>query len=148
MGDTLNIRPLDYSRSENWLVNESAADLSDKPCDLFYIYPTLTADETKPLMDMGDEKVSHKAIGFATAQIELFKNTRPFAPFVRQLEYHRSMEHLRGEKDHSDCLAVGMQDANRWVGNPIEKVGFHHGVVDHIFKNDPVTNLQFMVKRP
>lgn len=111
MGDTLQVRPLDYGRVENWLVNESSADLSDKPCDLFYIYPTLTADKTKPLMDMGDEKVSHKAIGFATAQIELFKHTRPFAPFVRQLEYHRSMEHLRGEKDYSDYLDVGMQDA-------------------------------------
>ncbi len=111
MGEPLQVRPLDYARSENWIVNESAADLSDKPCDLFYIYPTLTADKTKPLMDMGDEKVSHKTIGFATAQIELFKNTRPFAPFVRQLEYHRSMDHLRGEKDYANYLEVGMQDA-------------------------------------
>ncbi len=136
MGDTVQIRPLDYGRIENWIVNESAADLTDKPCDLFYIYPTLTADKTKPLMDMGDEKVSHKTLGFATAQIGLFKNTRPFAPFVRQLEYHRSMEHLRGEKDHSDYLAVGMQDATdafryylkHWNGGrPFVLVGHSQG---------------------
>ncbi len=111
MSEPLQVRPLDYGRSENWIVNEATANLSDKPCDLFYIYPTLTADKTKPLMDMGDEKVSHKTVGFTTAQIELFKKTRPFAPFVRQLEYHRSMAHLRGEKDYTDYLNVGMQDA-------------------------------------
>lgn len=111
MGEPLNIRPLDYTRNENWIVNESAASLADKPCDLFYIYPTLTADKTKPLMDLGDEKVSHKTIGFATAQIELFKNTRPFAPYVRQLEYHRSMEHLLGQKSYAEYMEVGINDA-------------------------------------
>ena len=111
MNEGLKIPPLDYGQQENWIVEESAANLTDLPCDLFYIYPTLTANESVPLMDLSDEKVYHKTIGFATAQIELFRRFRPFAPYVRQLEYHRSMAYLRGEADHEAYLEVGMQDA-------------------------------------
>lgn len=111
MDEVQNIPPLDYGRQENWIVQESAANVADRPCDLFYIYPTLTANEAKPLMDLSDEKVHHKTIGFSTAQIELFHHFRPFAPFVRQLEYHRSMANLRGEADYEALLQIGMQDA-------------------------------------
>jgi len=111
MDDVLKIPPLDYRRQENWIVEESATNAADLPCDLFYIYPTLTANANDPLMNLSDEKVYHKTIGFSTAQIELFRRFRPFAPYVRQLEYHRSMAYLRGEADYEAYLAIGMQDA-------------------------------------
>lgn len=139
MDDALNVGPIDFGRNFNWIVNESPADLSDKPYDLFYLYPTLTADRNKPLMDLGDEQVEHKTIGFVTAQIELFKGTRPFAPYVRQLEYHRSMEHLLGHKSFAPYFEVGIRDAveafryylQKWhAGRPYVLFGHSQGAMN------------------
>ena len=110
MGADAAIAPLGYGWPLNWVVEESRADLNAASYDLFYLYPTLVANRERPLMDLEDDNVIHKTIGFATAQIELFRGARPFAPYVRQLEYHRSIEHLRGERDHGALLDVGVRD--------------------------------------
>ena len=110
MGADAAIAPLDYGCALNWVAEESRADVSAASYDLFYLYPTLVADRERPLMDLEDDNVIYKTIGFATAQIELFRGARPFAPYVRQLEYHRSMEHLLGERDHAALLDVGVRD--------------------------------------
>jgi hypothetical protein len=62
-------------------------------------------------MDLGDPNVELKTLGFVTAQVELFKDSRQFAPFVRQLEYNRSMKYLLGDKSLSPLVQVGADDA-------------------------------------
>jgi len=107
----LKTAPLDYKDHNNWIVNESYSGTEGREYDLFYIYPTLVSDISKPLMDMSDPKVELKTLGFVTAQVELFKGSRQFAPYVRQLEYHRSMEYLMGDKSLEPLMQVGMDDA-------------------------------------
>ncbi len=102
---------MDYGAPSNWIVNESYSNPAGREYDLFYIYPTLVSDPDKPLMDMSDPKVELKTLGFVTAQVELFKGSRQFAPYVRQLEYHRSMEYLGGDKSLEPLMQVGMDDA-------------------------------------
>lgn len=102
---------MDYGAPSNWIINESYSNPAGREYDLFYIYPTLVSDPDKPLMDMSDPKVELKTLGFVTAQVELFKGSRQFAPYVRQLEYHRSMEYLGGDKSLEPLMQVGMDDA-------------------------------------
>ncbi len=139
------VKPLDYHERKNWVAAGSAVEATDRPCDLFYIYPTLTANPDQPLMDLSDARVFHKTVGFVSAQVGLFPRMRCFVPYVRQLEYHRSMAHLRGEADHGDWLAVGMQDAvdafqhylRQWnQGRPFVVLGHSQGARNlyHVLK--------------
>lgn len=105
--------PLDYGESANWIINEkySSPDGAGRAYDLFYIYPTLVSNRDKPLMDLSDPGVELKTLGFVTAQVELFCGSRQFAPFVRQLEYRRSMDYLHGDADLEKYMRVGAADA-------------------------------------
>ena len=85
----------DYRQAENWAICE--ADKPDTDFDVFYVYPTLFADKKQPFMNWRDNpKLRAKTVGFAKAQTGIFGDkVRVFAPFVRQLEYHRCLEELK-----------------------------------------------------
>lgn len=76
----------DYAQKSAWLLCET--DKKDTVCDLFYVYPTLSAHKDRVLLDSEDAQTMRKVMDFVRAQTGIFgSDVRVFAPFVRQVEY-------------------------------------------------------------
>jgi hypothetical protein len=131
----------DYRKQENWVICE--AEKPDTDFDVFYVYPTLFADKKQPLMRWKDNpKLCAKTLGFATAQTGIFGDkARVFAPFVRQLEYHRCLKELKLGRDwiDSDGIVPGVLDTiaafryyleNFNQGRPYILAGHSQGAMD------------------
>jgi hypothetical protein len=94
----------DYSDKINWVILTENDDEKTE-FDVFYIYPTLIADEKDALTDWSKPEVHEKITGFAKAQTSIFKNkARIFAPFIRQLEYTRIISALAKENNRGLLL--------------------------------------------
>lgn len=138
---------LDYGDAENWIIADSG--IADRSYDLFYIYPTLVNDQTKPYMDWSDPEVVRKATGFTAAQTLIFsEEARIFAPRVRQLEYSRCLGVIEGGDWGRTMLARGIADTiaafdyyrdNFNEGRPYVLFGHSQGAVDlyELLKADP-----------
>ncbi len=131
-------KELDYSYPGNWVIQDTP--VNGRSFDVFYIYPTLTADRSKPLMSWHDNlPVAAKATNFAIAQTALFHpDARIFAPYVRQQEYYRSIDFLKG-KNSGSGLEFGFLDtvnAFRYYmkhynqGRPFVLLGHSQGAMD------------------
>lgn len=140
--------PIDYTNPANWAIYTPAAK-ADKGFDIFYIYPTLVADKNIPLMQW-DEKIKAKVIPFAEAQLSGFKNVANlYCPYVRQLEFYRCMEELKGPLTSNEAIktppaatytsAVGAADAIEAFqyylthlnhGRPYVLIGHSQGAMD------------------
>lgn len=85
---------IDYANPQNWVLY-TPADRADKLFDVFYLYPTLTADEHTPLMPW-DKKTKDKVIPFAKAQTSgLAPYANLYSPYVRQLEFGRCIRMMK-----------------------------------------------------
>ncbi len=99
---------IDYSHPVNWVIRDTD---SQRKFDVFYVYPTMNSSKTKPLMEWQiPSKLTRKTFGFVTAQTGVFrKDARIFAPYVRQLEYHRAIDIVGNDKDMAP-FEPGMTD--------------------------------------
>ena len=140
--------PIDYTNPANWAIYTPASK-ADKGFDIFYIYPTLVADKNIPLMQW-DEKTKAKVIPFAEAQLSGFKNVANlYCPYVRQLEFYRCMEELKGPLTSNEAIktppaavdssAAGVADAIEAFqyylthlnhGRPYVLIGHSQGAMD------------------
>ena len=140
--------PIDYTNPANWAIYTPASK-ADKGFDIFYIYPTLVADKNVPLMQW-DEKTKAKVIPFAEAQLSGFKNVANlYCPYVRQLEFYRCMEELKGPLTSNEAIktppaavdssAAGVADAIEAFqyylthlnhGRPYVLIGHSQGAMD------------------
>ena len=76
-----NNNSVDYSNNFYWV---SKPEIS-KPVDVFYVYPTVSANETGS-MDVHNESERDLAIGILKSQASVFDNyTNVFAPYYRQM---------------------------------------------------------------
>ncbi|MBQ4106106.1 MAG: DUF3089 domain-containing protein [Lentisphaeria bacterium] len=104
-------RDLNYARPGNWFIRESGRE--NAVYDVFYLYPTLFASRETALMSRDDEAVMKKAAAFVRAQTGIFGgDARIFAPFVRQLEFHRAIAVLDRPPMETE-LRKGIFDARR-----------------------------------
>lgn len=79
---------IDYANPKNWAVY-TPVSAANKPFDVFYLYPTLTASKSVPLMPW-DKKTRDKVIPFVQAQTSgLARHANIYSPYVRQLEFTR-----------------------------------------------------------
>ena len=130
-------RELNYARPGNWFIRESGP--SEASYDVFYLYPTLFASSETALMSRDDEAVMKKAAAFVRAQTGIFGgDARIFAPFVRQLEYHRAIAVLDRPPMETD-QHFGINDARRAFrhylehdngGRPFVLFGHSQGAVE------------------
>ncbi|MBR7104900.1 MAG: DUF1893 domain-containing protein [Lentisphaeria bacterium] len=89
---------LDNAPKSSWLIAEK--DKKNASFDVFYIYPTLLKDKETPYPDLSAAKVRTRLKKFSAAQTGIFDhNARIFVPAVRQLEYTRCKEALKGYKN-------------------------------------------------
>jgi len=139
---------LDYGDCANWVICEKNSADREQLFDLFYVYPTLVSDKSKPLMDWSQPKVAAKTSGFVRAQAGIWgKQARIFAPYVRQLEFTRCLPILkdpvswertllkRGIDDTSDAFAYYMKHFNH--GRPFVLLGHSQGAMElyYLLKN-------------
>jgi hypothetical protein len=138
---TINVFCLDYGDKTNWAVCETNDAGQEQLFDVFYIYPTLVADKEKPLMDWSQPQIASKTVGFVRAQAGLWgKQTRVFAPYVRQLEFTRCLPDLKnvtpwentqmkqGIDDTADAFTYYMKNFNK--GRPFILLGHSQGAMD------------------
>ena len=131
----------DYRDPANWAICETEA--RETEFDVFYVYPTLFADDANPLMRWRDDPgLRAKTIGFARAQAGIFGGkARVFAPFVRQLEYRRCVAVLTPERDWRDSeeFRPGVRDTQAALrhylahfngGRPYILFGHSQGAID------------------
>ena len=102
--------PPDYAQRVNWVLFP-AAGTDSAEADLFYVYPTVTADRKNPLMHWEDPQLRDKTRNIALQQCALFDGVaRIYAPFCRQLEFFRAMEALRGNRGTAAGFRPGEED--------------------------------------
>ena len=90
----LLLSALDIAAPDGWLIAET--DKKGTSFDVFYIHPTLLADEKNPYPDFGDPKVRARLADFSAAQTGLFGGkARIFVPAVRQLEFKRCLREMK-----------------------------------------------------
>ncbi len=105
------LEAVDYVRPENWVLYPGA-EAGEPGADVFYLYPTVTADRGKPLMEWNDSALRDKTRNLAREQTSLFRGTaRVYAPFCRQLEFFRSMRALSGDRAMAEGFRPGVRDA-------------------------------------
>lgn len=102
--------PPDYAQRVNWVLFP-AAGTDSAEADLFYVYPTVTADRKNPLMHWEEPQLRDKTRNIALQQCALFDGVaRIYAPFCRQLEFFRAMEALRGNRETAAGFRPGEED--------------------------------------
>ncbi|MFA5444559.1 MAG: DUF3089 domain-containing protein [Bacteroidales bacterium] len=75
------VTPVDYSKNENWI----SIPALDKNVDVFYVYPTVSSNESGA-MDITDPAERSLAIGIYNAQASVFRGAANiFAPYYRQM---------------------------------------------------------------
>ena len=134
---------IDYGRADEWVILGTNTAAKTSGFDVFYIYPTLTNDPDRPLMDRTDPTVAAKTRSFATAQTKPLAEAgaRIFAPFVRQASYGAAISALLNPGDPSAerVLANGKRDTlvafrtylQRWNdGRPFVLLGHSQGAMD------------------
>ncbi len=87
-----------YGEVFAWL---SKPESTDKPVDVFYVYPTIYVDTTPENMDISRKDLRDNARGLLTAQAEVYSShANLFAPFYRQQSAaSQSMEPNNGGRD-------------------------------------------------
>lgn len=102
---------IDYSDESNWvLLPWSEGGRDEFEADVFYVYPTVFADRHQALMSWDNPLLRKKTRGIARFQSGIFGSfANVYAPFCRQLEFSRCMEHLRSGEGISGGLPRGME---------------------------------------
>ena len=149
------VMAVDYSDKSNWVIRDDAPAAEEQKFDVFYVYPTLFASRKTELMDWSDPKLAQKTVGFATAQTKaIFGNgVRVFAPYVRQLEYHRLFQLPANTPVESTKLRYGIEDtaaAFKYYmehynhGRPFILLGHSQGALELycLLKNDPAITVE------
>ncbi len=129
-------KSLNYASPENWIICEK--EKSGAAYDLFYLHPTLSSNPNRIFLDRNDAKIMQKVRLFAGAQTGIFaKDARVFAPFVRQLEFHRITKSLQPENNRDFLTGVSdAQNALRYYrrhyrrGRPFILVGHSQGAME------------------
>lgn len=104
---------IDYSDESNWVLFPSSGGEGKQEfeADVFYVYPTVFADRHQALMSWDTPLLREKTRGIARFQSGIFGSfANVYAPFCRQLEFSRCMEHLRkGGESLNGELSPGME---------------------------------------
>ena len=97
---------IDYSQSENWAFLPIGQ--TDKPVDVFYVYPTIFGGNGPENMDVNDADLRHKSDVQILINSGVFTDTANlFAPYYRQA----SIDVLWLSQPEADALlALGYQD--------------------------------------
>ena len=130
---------IEYADPFHWVLRPEAGEDS-KGVDLFYVYPTVVADRDHPLMSWGDAGVREKTERIARQQTGLFAGfANVYAPYVRQLEFHRIWAAIQDESFDVETIRPGINDvraafrwfrANRGTDRPFLLLGHSQGAMD------------------
>ena len=128
-----DVQPLDYTDEYYWLTLPSV----DKPVDVFYVYPTVSSNETG-VMDITSADERALAEGIYQAQATVYeKNTNVFAPYYRQMTTNVDMsagglatdtpEFKQGAVDVQDAFEYYIDNLNE--GRPFIIAGHSQGTM-------------------
>jgi len=82
-GDTAPVTGLDYSHKSNWVYR---TETPDKAVDVFYVYPTIYADESPANMDINSAELRAMAKHLLDAQASVYSgDANLFAPYYQQM---------------------------------------------------------------
>lgn len=124
---------VDYNNSENWVSLPS----STKSVDVFYVYPTVSANPSGS-MDIADATERALAVGIFKAQASVFEpHANVFAPYYRQMSTKVDMsggglatdtkEFKQGAIDVSEAFAYYLENYNQ--GRPFIIAGHSQGTM-------------------
>lgn len=123
---------LDYAKAENWAF--LPLELTDKPVDVFYVYPTIFGGNGPENMDVADPDLRHKADVQILINGGVFTDTANlFAPYYRQAsievvwlpQAEADALLAPGYQDVIDAFEYYMQHYNQ--GRPFILAGFSQG---------------------
>ena len=98
-----------YQEDSSWVFQ---APKRDKPIDVFYVYPTIYAEESPPNMDINNADLRGSAEHLIDAQAGVFaESANIFAPYYRQMSFAK----LNSEEDmyKNPYFQLGYSDVSR-----------------------------------
>ncbi len=110
---TVTVYCVDYSKLSNWVFCENGKPTKEQLFDVFYVFPTLTLNTDKMVMDWSKPEVVKKVAAHSESQAKIWgKQARVFVPFVRQLDFKYCVPELKSGKPWEDTkFKHGIQDA-------------------------------------
>jgi hypothetical protein len=99
----------DYQKASSWVIQTPTPD---NPIDVFYVYPTIYADDSPANMDINNAVLRRAAENLIDTQASVYsESANVFAPYYRQMSFAK----LDPEKDmyKNQYFLIGYSDVSR-----------------------------------